>query len=141
MPVDKELAASVAGHLQRVLQLQQQPHTIAVQQLGRNCHMPNALQTPLHTVLHQEWLLKQQSQDVQLLAKEQKQSVYVAAIRDAMAAGGCCASRSGYAGACLGMWLGGSAVPESWLKQYAAADKVLKWSRQICTSRGGAVAE
>lgn len=100
--------------------------------------MPNALQTPLHAVLHQEWLLQQQGQSVQSLTHEQKQLVFTAAIRNAMAAGGCCASRAGYAGACLGMWLGMCAVPDGWLKQYDAADKVVQWARQICILRGAA---
>lgn len=135
MPVDADLSAVIADHLQTALQLRDQPHLDAVQQLGRNCHMPNALQTPLHTVLHQEWLLQQQGLGYSVLSTQQKQHVYVAAIRGALAAGGCCASRAGYAGACLGMMLGVDAVPEAWLERSSAGNDVQKWAQQICDSR------
>eukprot|EP00878_Enallax_costatus_P026811 GHUV01028811.1.p1 GENE.GHUV01028811.1~~GHUV01028811.1.p1 ORF type:complete len:145 (-),score=60.77 GHUV01028811.1:363-797(-) len=141
MPIAGELAVSIADHLQKALQLQQQPHQDAVNQLGRNCHMPNALQTPLHAVLHQEWLLAQQGYNMQSLNVLQKQQVLVAAIRDAMAAGGCCASRASYAGACLGMWLGRDAVPQDWLQLYNAAGNVQQWAQQVCSSRAAGAAD
>eukprot|EP00775_Hariotina_reticulata_P011315 gene11315-11465_t len=141
LAIDQHLAADVADQLERVLDLQQQPHAVAVDVLGRNCHMPNALQTPLHTVMHQEWLLQQRPQqqmdigDVQAMGDLSKQQVFVAAIRDALAAGGCSASRCSYAGALLGAWLGPHAVPDCWLAKYGSADRVRTWAEQICRCR------
>jgi ADP-ribosylglycohydrolase len=146
---DAELAAAIAGHLDKVLQLQQTPHADAVQELGRNCHMPNALQTPIHAVLHHEWLAAQQQQEQQGsgtatsnalhgLSLEAKQGVFVAAIREVMLAGGCCASRASYAGACLGALLGREAVPDSWVQRCDAGDKVQQWAAAVCGARDGA---
>lgn len=42
-----ELAAEVAQRLARAAELRAEPVAVAVEELGRNCHMPNALQTPL----------------------------------------------------------------------------------------------
>ncbi|EFJ42871.1 hypothetical protein VOLCADRAFT_97046 [Volvox carteri f. nagariensis] len=46
------MGSEIAGHLARALELRTEPVPVAVAALGRNCHMPNALQTPLHVVLH-----------------------------------------------------------------------------------------
>jgi hypothetical protein len=142
-PIDQQQAADLADKLERALELQQQPHSVAVDVLGRNCHMPNALQTPLHTVLHQEWLLQQQppaqqtdTGGMQALHEQDKQQVFMAAIRDALAAGGCSASRCSYAGALLGAWLGPSAVPDYWIARYDSSDNVRTWMDQICNCRG-----
>jgi hypothetical protein len=96
---DAKLPAAISGHLDKVLQLQQIPHADAVQELGRNCHMRNALQTPMHAVLHHEWLVAQQQQQHQQqqdgsssalhgLCLEAKQRVFVTALREVMLAGG-----------------------------------------------------
>lgn len=85
------------------------PHLAAVEALGRNCHMPNALTTPLHTLLHQEWLQAQRSDGTACSSSSETQDgafqlrpeAYVAGVCDAIRAGGCCSSRSGFAGACL----------------------------------------
>jgi ADP-ribosylglycohydrolase len=146
---DVELAASIAGHLDRTLQLQQTPHADAVHELGRNCHMPNALQTPIHAVIHHEWLAKQQQQQGEASSSAsasalhsssvaQKQDVFVAALREVMLAGGCCASRASYAGACLGALLGPEAVPASWLQRCDAGENVLQWAAAVCGAREGA---
>ncbi|WIA13004.1 hypothetical protein OEZ85_006614 [Tetradesmus obliquus] len=142
-----ELSAAIAGHLEKVLQLQQTPHADAVQELGRNCHMPNALQTPIHAVLHHEWLAAQQQQQQQQadrstagsplhgLSMEAKQRIFVAAIREVMLAGGCCASRASYAGACLGAVLGAEAVPQSWVRRCDAGSDVQAWAAAVCGAR------
>ncbi len=41
------LAPELAAHVARVLELRDTPVAKATAALGRNCHMPNALQTPL----------------------------------------------------------------------------------------------
>jgi hypothetical protein len=41
------LASEIAGHLRQALSLASTPPPAAVAQLGRNCHMPNALTSPL----------------------------------------------------------------------------------------------
>jgi ADP-ribosylglycohydrolase len=143
LPISGQLAAQVAAQLERVLQLARAPHAEAVEQLGRNCHLPNSAQTPLHAVLHQEWLLAQQGGGncggmLSLQAPADKQRVFAAAVRDALAAGGCCASRAGYAGACLGAMLGGDAVPRAWLDSYEAAGRVQELSEALCDAREAA---
>jgi hypothetical protein len=42
-----------------VVQLREWPHADAAKSLGRNCHMPSSLQTPLHVVVHMEHLAAQ----------------------------------------------------------------------------------
>ncbi|KAF6260730.1 ADP-ribosylation/Crystallin J1 [Scenedesmus sp. NREL 46B-D3] len=139
---DAEQAASIAGHLEKALQLQQTPHADAVQELGRNCHMPNALQTPIHAVLHHEWLAARQQDGAGTAAHgltvEARQGMFVAALRDVMLAGGCCASRASYAGACLGALLGPEAVPASWVQRCDAGAKVQQWAAAVCAARSGA---
>jgi hypothetical protein len=151
MPVDQQVALLVADQLDRVLQLQATPHADAVEVLGRNCHLPNSCQTPLHAVLHYElcWLQQEQQQQgaaetdtangqvaQQQRLQQKKQQILVAAVRDALAAGGCCASRASYVGACLGGLLGVEAVPAEWLQKYEAAELVLGWADAMCSNRG-----
>lgn len=150
MPIDEHVAKQVADQLDQVLQLQATPHEDAVEALGRNCHLPNSCQTPLHAVLHYEqiWLQQHQQEGAgaagrvdgqvvqqQSLQQEQKQQILVGAVRDALAAGGCCASRASYVGACMGGLLGAEAVPAEWLQKYEAAERVLGWADAVCSSR------
>lgn len=148
-PVDPQLARQVAEQLQRVLELRDTPHAAAVEELGRNCHLPNSCQTPLHAVLHHmhKWQQQQQQQSgeggdggcggsASQEKKEAKQQVLVAAVRDALAAGGCCASRASYVGACMGAVLGLDALPEEWLHtKYEASGRVCSWADAVCDSR------
>jgi ADP-ribosylglycohydrolase len=129
MPIDAQLAAEVADHMHRVLQLRDVPHAEAVEQLGRNCHLPNSCQTPLHAVLHHEWRVSAQA-GIQ-------QQLLVAAVRDALAAGGCCASRAGFVGACIGAMQGVECVPPDWRRRYEAAAEVQRHADALCTARGG----
>jgi len=146
MPVERQVAQGVAQQLEAVLRLQHTPHDAAVEALGRNCHLPNSCQTPLHAVLYheQQWLQQQQQQHgcdcvSATLHSEQsaevKQQLLVAAVRDALAAGGCCASRSSFVGACMGALLGVDAVPDDWLGKYKAAARVQAWTDGVCSSR------
>lgn len=52
------LATEIAGHLETALDLAARPVPDVVALLGRNCHMPNALTTPIHCVLHMEHLAR-----------------------------------------------------------------------------------
>lgn len=137
MPLDRQLALQVAGQLDQVLQLAATPHADAVEALGRNCHLPNSCQTPLHAVLHyeQQWQQLKQQQEEQEERQDVKQRVLVAAVRDALRAGGCCASRAGFVGACLGALLGVDAVPAAWLQKYESAEAVQAWAGEVCSSR------
>jgi ADP-ribosylglycohydrolase len=103
-------------------------------------------------VLHHEWLTAQQQGQQQQqegevstgasalhsLSLEQKQGVFVTSLREVMLAGGCCASRASYAGACLGALLGAEAVPESWLQRCDAGSRVQQWAAAVCGAREGA---
>jgi hypothetical protein len=96
--------------------------------------MPNAAVTPLHAVLHHEWL-RAQSGVSGPVAPEAAEAMYQAAIRDALASGGCCASRAGVAGACLGALLGPGAVPAAWRDQAATAQEVANMCTLIRCAR------
>jgi hypothetical protein len=169
MPIDQQAALDVADGLERVLQLQVTPHAAAVGALGRNCHLPNSCQTPLHAVLcyerewqqlqqqHMQGVLNERHNQLQDGAADQgetgsdceaaqhgfqgqrrqslKQQMLVAAVRDALAAGGCCASRAGFVGACMGALLGAEAVPAEWAQKHEAHGSVLRWADSVCGSR------
>lgn len=53
--VQPVLWAEVADRLLQAAELAQLPPLEAATRLGRNCHLPNSLQTPLHVLLHLEW--------------------------------------------------------------------------------------
>lgn len=145
MPVDRQEALQVATHLECVLQLQATPHAEAVEAMGRNCHLPNSCQTPLHAVLYfeQQWHSQVQQQQQQQRGAGAghedeaavKQQVLMDVVRAALAAGGCCASRASFVGACMGALLGPEAVPAAWLSNYEAAGSVQGWADAVCSSR------
>lgn len=144
MPVDKQAALQVADQLEQVLALQATSHQDAVASLGRNCHLPNSCQTPLHAVLHYEQRWQQQLQQQGAVAgdgdngqrtRQLKQQLVTDAVRDALAAGGCCASRASFVGACMGALLGVEAVPAGWLQKYEAIDAVQQWASTVCEAR------
>ena len=132
-------AAAIAGHLQQVLQLRGQPQAAVIQQLGRNCHMPNACQTPIHGLLHAEWrLAQQQQQPRQELPASEKQQLFASAVCDALAGGGCCASRACFLGACLGAWLGPDAVPPAWQQKCSSWQSIAQQTTQLLMNRDAA---
>eukprot|EP00887_Chlorella_sp_A99_P003938 scaffold11.g3938.t1 len=49
----------VAARLQQAADLAPLPPAEIVARLGRNCHLPNSLTTPLHVMLHLEWQRQQ----------------------------------------------------------------------------------
>lgn len=83
---------------------------MAVAGFGRNCHLPNSMQTPVHAALHHS--PTDGSDD-----GPPASSVFLAAVRAAVREGGCCASRAGFVGALLGAAMGPEAVPEEWSRQ------------------------
>jgi hypothetical protein len=113
-----------------VLALRDAPHAAVVSDLGRNCHMPNAALTPLHAALHQEWLAQRRG------GAAGGEAAFVDGIRGALAAGGCCASRAGFAGACLGAMLGPGAVPAGWRARCGTAAEVKELFGAISAARG-----
>lgn len=121
----------------RVLELAATPVPVAVAALGRNCHMPNALQTPLHVILHVEHMVRTltvAAADVTLSSVADgvskpplkghplsgqgadpwvavlPQQAYAWGVRLAIREGGCCASRAAYVGACLGAMTASASV-------------------------------
>lgn len=84
---------------------------VAVAGFGRNCHLPNSMQTPVHAALHHS--PTGGSDD----GPPASSSVFLAAVRAAVREGGCCASRAGFVGALLGAAMGHEAVPEEWSRQ------------------------
>lgn len=168
-----ERHAAIAQGFETVLSLRERDHAGVVEQLGRNCHMPNAALTPLHAALHHEWRLEERQRQRQrqeggggsglqldgggsgsgavsgeggagssaAAAGDQggpteEEAAYTAAIRDALAAGGCCASRAGFAGALLGARLGPGAVPAGWLARMEAGQEVARLFDQLHAARG-----
>lgn len=132
----------IAGLLRRVLALRGEPHADVVTELGRNCHMPNAALTPIHAALHQEWRLERLDGPgpgaLEHASVEVRRAAYVAGIRGALAAGGCCASRAGFAGALLGALLGADAVPPEWRGKCATAGDAAAAFEHISAARGRA---
>ncbi|GLC50861.1 hypothetical protein PLESTB_000440000 [Pleodorina starrii] len=127
----RDLAPEIAAQLARALELRTTAVPAAVTALGRNCHMPNALQTPLHVVMHVEYLAAQMQTEVEARQEREKETgaeggggggaaganggdpwvggspqlpaeAYTWGVRLAVREGGCCASRAAYVGACLG---------------------------------------
>ncbi|GLC39730.1 hypothetical protein PLESTM_000933600 [Pleodorina starrii] len=127
----RDLAPEIAAQLARALELRTTPVPAAVTALGRNCHMPNALQTPLHVVMHVEYLAAQMQAEAEVRQEREKDKgaeggggggaaganggdpwvggwpqlpaeAYTWGVRLAVREGGCCASRAAYVGACLG---------------------------------------
>ncbi|KAG2442291.1 hypothetical protein HXX76_002377 [Chlamydomonas incerta] len=149
VPYCGPLAAELADHLAKAHDLRGVPVPEATAVLGRNCHMPNALQTPLQVVMHVEYLVEQQWQQegasgtagagAQLPAE-----AYVWGVRLAVREGGCCASRAAYVGACLGTMVAGAdegvgsgALPPDWLAKYTSAARVQAWAEVVVAARSG----
>jgi hypothetical protein len=78
-----------------------------------------------------------QQQELAHLTDEQKQSVFVAGIRDALAGGGCCASRAGFAGALLGALLGPGCIPDTWSSRCSSWQEVQAAAEKVCAARSG----
>ncbi|KAG2498090.1 hypothetical protein HYH03_003848 [Edaphochlamys debaryana] len=149
------LAPELAAHLRSCLALAATPVPEAVAKLGRNCHMPNALQTPLQVVLYVEHHHAQAQAQARL-----PPAAYVEGVRLAIREGGCCASRAAYVGACLGALCAPShsegeegaqkegekegvagalvALPQSWIARYGAAEQVTAWAGAILAARARA---
>jgi hypothetical protein len=78
-----------------------------------------------------------QQQQLGHLTDEQKQAVFVAGIRDALAGGGCCASRAGFAGALLGALLGQGCIPDTWSSRCSNWQEVQAAAQKVCAARSG----
>ena len=126
--------------------------------LGKNCHLPNSLQTAFHAALfYSEGIsfpralsslppsppssslptdaVIQQKQQQQQQQREEKQQLFKRAIRAAIREGGCCGSRAGWAGACLGGWMGIESVPEEWRREVSGFDKIKEEVEEILRQR------
>lgn len=129
------------GHmLYRMLGKVDTAHGAVVSELGKNCHIPNSMQTPVHCVLHH--LEGAALPDDVLAAADPaaRQALFAGCIRDAIRQGGCCGSRAGVAGALLGAHLGGlcgdlSFIPPAWIEQTARFEDACRWAERICQRR------
>eukprot|EP00198_Chlamydomonas_reinhardtii_P003957 XP_001693293.1 predicted protein [Chlamydomonas reinhardtii] len=160
VPYCGPLAAELADHLAKVHELRGVPVPEATAALGRNCHMPNALQTPLQVVMHVEHLVEQQRQQEAGVAGNAGEAkggasaaragaqlpaeAYVWGVRLAVREGGCCASRAAYVGACLGAMVAGAeegvgagALPADWLAKYTSAAQAQAWAELVVAARSG----
>ncbi|KAF5831978.1 ADP-ribosylation/Crystallin J1 [Dunaliella salina] len=141
------MATQVSAHLSEAASLAALTPSSAVAQLGRNCHMPNALQTPLHIALHLEHRLREHlalspaAWDASAAAS--LGHLYAAGVRLAISEGGCCASRAAYLGALLGASVGNKdgVIPRDWAVKYRQYDAVFKHARMICQTRFSAEAK
>lgn len=106
LPMAPALAADVAARLSEAIALVGEPPERAVAALGRNCHLPNSYQTPLHAALWGE-----RAAEAGQVGCER---AFVAAVRGALRGGGCCSSRAQAAGALLAARLGEEAIPMAW---------------------------
>mmetsp|Transcript_31082 Transcript_31082/g.80970 ORF Transcript_31082/g.80970 Transcript_31082/m.80970 type:complete len:576 (+) Transcript_31082:133-1860(+) len=136
------MAAQVSAHLLEAASLAPLPLSCAVARLGRNCHMPNALQTPLLIALHLEHRLRDHL-GLSLAAWDTSAAtsigyLYAEGVRLAISEGGCCASRAAFVGALLGASSGvkdGSVIPRGWEEKYRQYDAVLEHAQMICQAR------
>lgn len=107
LPMAPEVAREVAARLEDALSRLDDSPEQAVAALGRNCHLPNSYQTPLHAAMWGERL-------AEASGGVDARGAFVAAIRGALRGGGCCASRAQTAGALLAARLGEEAIPLDW---------------------------
>ncbi|GFH14097.1 predicted protein [Haematococcus lacustris] len=147
LEVTYELAGVIAGNLRHAMKLAALPPSTAIAELGRNCHMPNALTSPLQIVLHMEHRARCSvtpsapgSAAVAAVAGAM-QTMYAEAVRLAIREGGCCASRSAYVGAVMGALAGVAGVPPAWQAAYSQSTAVAEAAGVLCRGRsqvGGA---
>ena len=146
-------AEEISQWLRLALSLALKPPREAVPELGgRNCHMPNALTTPLHIVLHVEYLRTASSQDTARESTEtccvhdggqddavdgslDHQMWFKQGVRLALSEGGCCASRAAYVGACLGAMMGPGAVPDAWAHKSLLGGDTMAAAAELCRIR------
>ena len=127
----------------------------AVAILGRNCHLPNSFQTPLHAALFHTHTHTHTHNDTHLKPKQAntpththihthqeeeeetriKQNIYKQAIRAALREGGCCASRAGFTGACLGAIWGPECVPEEWKREVSGWERCVEMAEELVEGR------
>jgi ADP-ribosylglycohydrolase len=119
------LGRSIALELTRAVEMSHIDPMEASKVLGNNCHMPNALTSPLQIALHLE-----SSVDGQ----EDPREVFRRGIRAALRCGGCCASRSSYLGAVLGILLA-PMVDREWLARVRGGQELHSKVEIIVASR------
>ncbi|KAJ9525938.1 hypothetical protein QJQ45_009406 [Haematococcus lacustris] len=141
LEVTHELAGVIAGNLRHAMKLAALPPSTAIAELGRNCHMPNALTSPLQIVLHMEHRARCSitpsapgSAAVAAVAGAM-QTMYAEAVRLAIREGGCCASRSAYVGAVMGALAGVAGVPPAWQAAYSQSTAVSEAAGVLCRAR------
>ena len=85
--------------------------------------MPAALAGALHALVAVD-----ESRDAQ--------QCYADAVRSCIHAGGCCASRASFVGACIGARMGVGAVPESWIARTLRGTEISKLAEELVVLRG-----
>jgi hypothetical protein len=72
---------------------------------------------------------------------EAGEGCFEAAVRACILAGGCCASRASFVGACVGARLGVAAVPQEWIAQTLRGEEVTRLAAELAAMRGGGGAQ
>ena len=67
---------------------------------------------------------------------EKTPECFEVAVRACIMAGGCCASRASFVGACIGARLGVAAIPPAWLAQTLRGTEILSLATELVELRG-----
>ena len=120
------LGGEIATRLKRAVDLSTTDPMEA--SLGNNCHMPNALTSPLQIALYIESTSSLNS------SREGALETFRRGIRLALRQGGCCASRCSYLGAILGIILA-PMIDREWLSRVGDQDQLESNAAKIASSR------
>jgi len=120
LPMAPALALDIAARMREALSRAASGTTPeqAAAVFGRNCHLPNSYQTPLHAALWGERVHEKGGGGGEGGGRgggeRAGEAAFAAAIRGALRGGGCCSSRAQAAGALLAARLGKGAIPAGW---------------------------
>ena len=106
----------VADALDAAVALAGASHADAVAQLGRNCHLPGALASPVHACLNTLPSLE-------------------AAVAATILQGGCNASRASFVGAVFGAARGLEGIPQEWRAKHTDYEKTLALADTVLSLR------
>ena len=145
---DAEVAAAMAA----AAAMAGAPHADAVTQLGRNCHLPGALQSPVHALVAVRSPAAGMNEyqaavmDTILQARRRAGVLLRTRVADACCTlariplpaalqGGCNASRAGFVGACFGAHVGAGAVPPAWRAKFLLYEETLARAEALADMR------
>jgi hypothetical protein len=116
-------------------------HADAVTLLGRNCHLPGALQSPMHALVcarpTQAGVSAYQAAVMDTILQVRPPALLYAFAARLTAApqGGCNASRASFVGACFGAAHGVEGVPQAWRDKFLRFDETMERAQALVALR------